>query len=102
MNLPNGVTEAQWVAALAFIKHPWRPGQRCYGGYQTGVGYCHRCHNCDPHDIPIPAVTDELLMRMLRQGLKHPSWLYLPFLYGELMSGTDPAAAIILAARSGE
>jgi hypothetical protein len=71
-----GVDEATFAAALRVIGHPWRPGQRC-GGTPTrnSLSERWRCSDCSykynpfytgSHDIPIPAVTDELLMQMLR------------------------------------
>src|SRR5882672_3684118 len=75
-----GIDEATFSAALRVIGHPWRPGQRChYCEKQRIVGetiggndiWAHR-----EHDIPIPAVTDELLMQMLIVGVeRRPEFL---------------------------
>ena len=120
MNLPKGVTEAQWVAALAFID-AWKPGQRCEGiPRQHPLTGEWRCHKCDSrysqfdqglHDIPIPVATDELLMRMWRALFKWASYVNCSWEgdrqfeiqagdgLGELIvGGENEDAAIILAA----
>lgn len=70
-----GIDEATWTAALRVIGHPWRAGQRCTEGDHrrfSGIDswYCvkHGSHTKRPHEVPIPTITDELLMRMLREG----------------------------------
>lgn len=91
MNLPAGVAVEQWAAALRVIGHPWQS----------------RCDNCRPRDPdhPTPAVTDELLMRMLREGLKRKSSFLMQVDYR--LDGVDPLlnqttldAAIVLATAS--
>jgi hypothetical protein len=78
LNLPAGVTEAQWQQALEKYGHPWKPGQRCKGtpirDCNTERWSCSACHHeytafeQIPHDIPMFAVTDELLWQMLVKG----------------------------------
>jgi len=69
MNLPPNVTEAQWQRALANYGHPWKPGRRCdwaddlRGSIDDRL--CIEHEAIGMHDIPMPAVTDELLWQML-------------------------------------
>jgi hypothetical protein len=80
MNLPAGVTEAQWQQALVNAGL-WKPGQRCERSSNPLTYNVERhtlCKICGfdftenrsttvykPHDIPMPVVTDELLWQML-------------------------------------
>lgn len=78
-----GVTEAEWTACLDLIG-AWKPGQRCNDFLDKyadePIWRCESGHSFPkpkkhrwrgeihyPHDIPIPPVTDELLMRVLRK-----------------------------------
>ena len=83
-----GVTEAEWAACLDLIGE-WKPGQRCPRSCERREdGWHHHCAcyqisfistknefrelemkglGMKEHDIPMPPVTDELLMQVLRK-----------------------------------
>jgi len=107
MNLPAGVTEAQWSQALANYGHPWKPGQQCFTEGQIRLRRICTIHGkVGAHDIPPPAVTDELLWQMLVKGLERNPWFIMrvdDFVFGEegerkIENMVRPlAAAVILA-----
>jgi hypothetical protein len=84
--LPDGIDEVMFAASLRVIGHPWRPGQRCKVTDVTCRHFDQAWFDTESeetkrwvkeggqpppfaeHDIPIPAVTDELLMRMLEKS----------------------------------
>jgi hypothetical protein len=97
MNLPPEVM-AQWQQALANYGHPWKPGQQCFTEGQIGLRRVCTIHGkVGAHDIPMPAVTDELLWQMLVKGSEHEyrDWFLLKMLAG--LVNHSLAAAVILA-----
>jgi hypothetical protein len=105
MNLPPEVM-AKWPQALANYGHPWKPGQQCVHSDDYLGDYCPQHDTNRPHDIPMPAVTDELLWQMLVKGLERNPWFIMrvdDFVFGEegdrkIENMVRPlAAAVILA-----
>jgi len=99
-----GVTEAEWAACLDLIG-AWKPGQRCndfldkYADHP--IWHCESGHSFPkpkkhrwrgeihyPHDIPIPPVTDELLMQVLREGIRREAAFLMLIDYR--LDGVDP------------
>jgi hypothetical protein len=89
-----GIDLNTFAASLRVIGHPWRPGQPCKMGHVACTHGDLRRHM--PHDIPIPGVTDELLMRMLREMQKRiPDFLLT--VHFCILRGNNLDAAIIRA-----
>lgn len=83
MNLPDGIDEATWAKALKNYGYPWREGQRCDGSTSDfAIPKCPACgvaqaknesivigklalYHTEPHDIPMPSPTKELLWDMV-------------------------------------
>lgn len=103
--LPDGVTEEIYQRAVMFAID-WRPGQRCtkcknIDHYRASPDNWLPVHR--DHDLPLPPLTDELLMAMLEKGIEHDCDFLLTVHSERWAIGTEsPAAAIILAAASME
>jgi hypothetical protein len=95
MNLPNGITFEQWIAAQSILPDAWKPGQ-------TEVQTCILCSQ--PHsetiNVPPPAVTDELLMAILREGERQQGFTFFLVIGNRCRDSLSLDAAIILAATS--
>ncbi len=98
MNLPDGITQEQYEAACTLTG--WKPRQLCKRSEQgpRTLSYNHPCDHgyYETHDIPLPPLTDALLMAMLREGQRQ--WSNFLFDVWARIVDEDVDAAIILAA----